>query len=204
MFEDGDLPEDGDSKHEAGVTTTPVLSVGPQEPGGGTLTLTPGILGSVGSCLGGTGTEHNLEKGCPSAEALTPTSNTSLCPLRPLPRQRHQWGRVGGGIWVTGQSRRPKGARGGVTPGKLPCGPLVTTLAWLNARDSGPSCPSDRRALPAFLSPGGRGPLALNHSWKRRVIRALLPGPQAEPEKQVCHCQRFSLILPGLAGSISF
>lgn len=97
MFEDGDLPEDGDSKHEAGVTTTPVLSVGPQEPGGGTLTLTPGILGCVGSCLGGTGTEHNLEKGCPSAEALTPTSNTSLCPLRPLPRQRHQWGRVGGG-----------------------------------------------------------------------------------------------------------
>ena len=34
MFEDGDLLEDGDSKHEAGVTTPPVLSVGPQEPGG--------------------------------------------------------------------------------------------------------------------------------------------------------------------------
>ena len=34
MFEDGDLLEDGDSKHEAGVTTPPVLSVGPQKPGG--------------------------------------------------------------------------------------------------------------------------------------------------------------------------
>lgn len=36
MFEDGDLPEDGDSKHEAGVMTTSVLNVGPQEPGEGT------------------------------------------------------------------------------------------------------------------------------------------------------------------------
>ena len=99
------------------------------------------------------------------------------------------WGQ--GGIWVAGQSWRLKGARGGVTPGKLPCSPLVTTLAWLNARDSGPSCPSDRRMLPAFLSPGGRGPLALNHSWKRCIIRALLPGPQAELEKQAVTANAF-------------
>lgn len=34
MFEDGVLPEEGDGKHEAGVMTTPVLSVGHQEPVG--------------------------------------------------------------------------------------------------------------------------------------------------------------------------